>query len=244
MHRAVRDDRREREKSMEFHTKVQFLEQPEHGRRTIVISDIHAHRSWLERLLKKIDFSEKDMLIILGDMIEKGPESLETIRYIMQLCEKHTVYPMMGNVDLWRIEMLLAEDGSLDKELYETNERMRQYWKNTFFQDLCREAGVTVERPEDIPAARAAILSGFQKELDFMKELPSILVTPSFLFVHGGLVHEKLEDNFELPPFSLLKNDDFISQGKHFDKYVVVGHWPVCLYRSDIQCSAPYISRE
>ena len=70
MHRAVRDDRREREKSMEFHTKVQFLEQPEHGRRTIVISDIHAHRSWLERLLKKIDFSEKDMLIILGDMIE------------------------------------------------------------------------------------------------------------------------------------------------------------------------------
>ena len=110
MHRAVRDDRREREKSMEFHTKVQFLEQPEHGRRTIVISDIHAHRSWLERLLKKIDFSEKDMLIILGDMIEKGPESLETIRYIMQLCEKHTVYPMMGNVDLWRIEMLLAED--------------------------------------------------------------------------------------------------------------------------------------
>ena len=86
MHRAVRDDRREREKSMEFHTKVQFLEQPEHGRRTIVISDIHAHRSWLERLLKKIDFSEKDMLIILGDMIEKGPESLETIRYIMQLC--------------------------------------------------------------------------------------------------------------------------------------------------------------
>ena len=244
MHRAVHDDRREREKSMEFHTKVQFLEQPEHGRRTIVISDIHAHRSWLERLLKKIDFSEKDMLIILGDMIEKGPESLETIRYIMQLCEKHTVYPMMGNVDLWRIEMLLAEDGSLDKELYETNERMRQYWKNTFFQDLCREAGVTVERLEDIPAARAAILSGFQKELDFMKELPSILVTPSFLFVHGGLVHEKLEDNFELPPFSLLKNDDFISQGKHFDKYVVVGHWPVCLYRSDIECSAPYISRE
>ena len=75
------------------------------------------------------------MLIILGDMIEKGPESLETIRYIMQLCEKHTVYPMMGNVDLWRIEMLLAEDGSLDKELYETNERMRQYWKNPFFQD-------------------------------------------------------------------------------------------------------------
>lgn len=55
---------------------------------------------------------------------------------------------------------------------------------------------------------------------------------------------KKLEDNFHLPPFQLLKNDNFINQGKHFDKYVVVGHWPVCLYRSDIESSAPYISEE
>ena len=81
---------------MEFETKVQFLTQPEHNRRTIVISDIHGHRAWLEKLLKKVDFSEKDILIIVGDMIEKGPESLNTIRYIMELCEKYTVYPMMG----------------------------------------------------------------------------------------------------------------------------------------------------
>lgn len=73
---------------MEFETKVQFLTQPEHNRRTIVISDIHGHRAWLEKLLKKVDFSEKDILIIVGDMIEKGPESLNTIRYIMELCEK------------------------------------------------------------------------------------------------------------------------------------------------------------
>ena len=159
---------------MEFETKVQFLTQPEHNRRTIVISDIHGHRAWLEKLLKKVDFSEKDILIIVGDMIEKGPESLNTIRYIMELCEKYTVYPMMGNVDLWRIQMLLTEDGSLDQELYETNERMRQYWKATFFQDLCREAGVSVKTPEEIPAAREAVLAKFQKELTFMKELPTM----------------------------------------------------------------------
>lgn len=119
---------------MEFETKVQFLTQPEHNRRTIVISDIHGHRAWLEKLLKKVDFSEKDILIIVGDMIEKGPESLNTIRYIMELCEKYTVYPMMGNVDLWRIQMLLTEDGSLDQELYETNERCVSTGKPPFFR--------------------------------------------------------------------------------------------------------------
>lgn len=133
---------------MEFEIKVQFLMQPEHNRRTIVISDIHGRCTWLEKLLKKVDFSEKDILIIVGDMIEKGPESLNTIRYIMELCEKYTVYPMMGNVDLWRIQMLLAEDGSMDQELYETNKRMRQSWKSTFFQDLCQEAGVSAKTPE------------------------------------------------------------------------------------------------
>ena len=51
---------------MEFETKVQFLTQPEHNRRTIVISDIHGHRAWLEKLLKKVDFSEKDILIIVA----------------------------------------------------------------------------------------------------------------------------------------------------------------------------------
>ena len=61
--------------------------------------------------------------------------------------------------------MLLTEDGSLDQELYETNERMRQYWKATFFQDFCREAGVSVKTPEEIPAAREAVVAKFQKAL-------------------------------------------------------------------------------
>ena len=56
---------------MEFETKVQFLTQPEHNRRTIVISDIHGHRAWLEKLLKKVDFSEKDILIIV-DAAHRG----------------------------------------------------------------------------------------------------------------------------------------------------------------------------
>lgn len=109
----------------------------------------------------------------------------------MELCEKYTVYPMMGNVDLWRIQMLLTEDGSLDQELYETNERMRQYWKATFFQDLCREAGVSVKTPEEIPTAKRSGGCPFSAGATFMKELPTILVTPAFTFVHGGLVHEK-----------------------------------------------------
>ena len=44
---------------MEFETKVQFLTQPEHNRRTIVISDIHGHRAWLEKTFEKSRFQRK-----------------------------------------------------------------------------------------------------------------------------------------------------------------------------------------
>ena len=41
-----------------------------------------------------------------------------------------------------------------------------------------------------------------------------------------------------------MKNDDFLHQGRRFDKWVIVGHWPVVLYGGDITCADPLIDRE
>ncbi|MFR4562578.1 MAG: hypothetical protein ACLT5P_16135 [Flavonifractor plautii] len=40
------------------------------------------------------------------------------------------------------------------------------------------------------------------------------------------------------------KNDNFLGQGHRFDKYVVVGHWPVTLYHPHIPSAAPLFARE
>ena len=42
--------------------------------RTYVMSDIHGMAELLERMLRKIAFSPADMLYILGDMIDRGPD--------------------------------------------------------------------------------------------------------------------------------------------------------------------------
>ena len=55
------------------------------GRRIIAVSDIHGNLPYLKGLLKKIRFDADDILIIDGDFLEKGPDSLGTLRYIMQL---------------------------------------------------------------------------------------------------------------------------------------------------------------
>ena len=48
-------------------------------RRIIVISDVHGNLAYLRGLLAKVNFSTEDVLIIVGDLLEKGPHSLKTL---------------------------------------------------------------------------------------------------------------------------------------------------------------------
>lgn len=44
----------------------------EPGRRVVAISDIHGNLPFFQGLLNKIGFSRDDILVLVGDMIEKG----------------------------------------------------------------------------------------------------------------------------------------------------------------------------
>lgn len=76
------------------------------GQRAIVISDIHANLKAFLKLLKKINFSEQDILILLGDMVEKGENSLDLLHYVMELKKTHTVFAVCGNCDAIAMEVL------------------------------------------------------------------------------------------------------------------------------------------
>ena len=57
------------------------------SRRIIAISDIHGNDALLKRLLQKVDYQpQNDVLLLLGDLIEKGPHNLQTLQTIRQLC--------------------------------------------------------------------------------------------------------------------------------------------------------------
>ena len=67
--------------------------QIESGRRILAVSDIHGYPDYLINVLKKADFQESDILFIVGDMLERGPDSLGVLRYVMRLCERGNVFP-------------------------------------------------------------------------------------------------------------------------------------------------------
>lgn len=215
------------------------------GRRILAVSDIHGHRNHLKNLLEKVGFTNEDILFIVGDIIEKGPESLETLRYVRALCRQYdSVYPLMGNVDAWRILMLDAQDPASDEQMLDYLRSMKRFYGGCFFAELCAEAGLPAETPEQIRIAKARIPGIFRTEIDFLRNLPTIIDTQNYLFVHAGLPAADLSRLETYDAFEFLKRDAFLEQGLSFGKYVIVGHWPVMLYGKAYPQADPIIDRQ
>lgn len=210
----------------------------EPGRRVIAVSDIHGNLPFLKGVLNKVCFSPEDVLILVGDLLEKGQESLAVLRYVLELQKTHTVYPLCGNCDYIDRVFLEGKPG-IDRELWPV---FRFWGERSLMLQLGAELGMTPRGEEDLPALRQAILEHFPREAEFLLTLPQILEAGNFIFVHGGVPREdRLE---ELPAYSCMKNDDFMGQGHAFRKWVVVGHWPVTLYDPAIPSARPLIDRE
>ena len=63
---------------------------------TYIIGDLHGCYRGLQRLLELIDFSDEDTLYLCGDLVNRGPESLEVLRYVKNLGNCQVV---LGNHD-------------------------------------------------------------------------------------------------------------------------------------------------
>ena len=210
------------------------------GRRVLVISDIHGNLPLLKGVLSKAGFCGEDVLIILGDILERNEGSLDTLRYVMELSEKYTVYTLLGNCD----NIIPA---FVDQRYVFSDEFYHKKWfgrlgEKSVLVKMAHLAGVPIEAPKDYPAAREAIARVFWPEMEFLRSLPQIYVNDDYLFVHGGVPREdRLE---ELEAYGCMKNDDFLDQGHSFRRWVVVGHWPVTLYNEKIPSAAPIVDRE
>lgn len=205
------------------------------GRRVLAVSDIHGNLPFFTGLLAGTHFSEDDVLILVGDMLEKGKNSLELLRYIMQLEQSHTVYTLCGNCD--GLVLRFFEDDSWDTGFFSTY--LPAHPESTLRQ-LADE--LHFDRWEDLPALRTALRQAYPHIWAWLKGLPTILECGEYVFVHGGV--PTLEHMEELDSWKCMKNDNFLMQGHSFSKYVVVGHWPVTLYDPAIPSSAPIIHHQ
>ena len=205
------------------------------NRRVIAVSDIHGNLPFFQALMDQIRLSPEDILVLVGDMLEKGQDSLALLRHLMELPRTHTVYPLCGNCD--GLVHRFFETDELDEHFFSVY--LPQHPESTLRQ-MAREGGF--EQLEDLPRLREDLRRAFPRERAWLASLPTILETEHLVFVHGGI--PSLERMEELDRWRCMKNDDFLGQGRSFPKWVIVGHWPVTLYDPNIPSAAPILLRD
>ena len=203
-------------------------------RRILVISDVHGNLPYLRGLLEKARFGPDDVLILDGDLLEKGRQSLDTLRYVTALSGTHTVLAVSGNCDWWI--PLMYEVGTVEDNLWYINNK-----PFCLARQMCAEQGIEVSPDMDYLAMRDTLAARYPDEFAFLRAMPEVLDTPHYTFVHGGLP--------EGPPetwdaWACMKYDNFMATPRRFDKWVIVGHWPVMLYHECIVDANPAFDRE
>ncbi len=238
---------------------------PEKGRRLVVFSDVHADLSSLRRALDAAQLRPDDILLPVGDYIERGPDSIGTLRFMMALSERYEMHPVAGNVDAYVLWMLTgpvpAADGSLRRALAFRSPRECRFAREARaalgLEDepaLHPELDPSLPDPRCVPetaaetealhAFRDRIREAYAAEIRWLASLPTVVDTPQRILVHGGLPHEDLDALEGTPAWNLTKNDNFVGQGLSFSRTVIVGHWPAILYRPRIPDSRPFWARE
>lgn len=206
------------------------------GRRVLVVSDIHGALPLLKGALQKAGFCREDILVVLGDMMERSEGGLDTLRYVMELSRTHTVHTLLGNCDNVTLGFFDSRE-ELPDGFYQR--WFPRFGRRCTLVKMAELIGVSLDKPEDWPAARAALARAYAPELDFLRSLPHILVNDQYLLVHGGVPRE--DRLTELSAHGVMKNDAFLDQGHSFRRWVVVGHWPVTLYNERIPAADPIV---
>ena len=203
------------------------------GKRVLVISDIHGNLPYLKGLLEKAGFCRDDILILDGDFLEKGPDSIGTLHYIMELSREGNIYPILGNCDEWQLVFRWGKDG--DKHMMHYL-RKRRYG---LIFEMLQQLGINPLTVENLSDHLPLLDRTYSAEWDFLRSLPHAIETDGFVFVHAGMDGSKpLEENTS---DELTARDAFLREGQTFQKWVVTGHWPVVLYGENIVCANPII---
>ena len=102
---------------------------------TYAIGDLQGCDREFTALLDKLDFSDQDQLWLVGDLINRGPESLQLLRRVMSMQEQCVIVDELAH---WlRCQKLLHVDEALGHMMVHAG--VPHIWDITYAQTLARE---------------------------------------------------------------------------------------------------------
>ena len=175
-------------------------------RRILAVGDIHGHFEKFRSAYEKVQFDPtEDLLVFLGDYIDRGPSVRRTLEFAMKIAEKKNVVLLRGNHEQMMLDYFF---GGATGECW-----LRNGGRETMAELLAWE--------KEAPGAIARVLA-------FLRELPLSYTVEQegerYFFAHAGVrpsvaIEEQRADDL------LWIREEFYA---HYagDDIVVAGHTP------------------
>lgn len=74
--------------------------------RTIAVGDIHGCATALKTLLAKLKLTAQDTLVILGDVIDRGPDSRDVLEQLLAVRQSCQLVPILGNHEQMLLDVI------------------------------------------------------------------------------------------------------------------------------------------
>jgi len=186
-----------------------------------VSSDLHGYPlGKFKKLLSMADFSENDRLIILGDVIDRGEESIPLLLWIM---EQKNVEMILGNHEDMMLDCeFLFEKADTGAELGYNELLKYDRWINNGAEE-------TLEGLKKLSPEERKRIFDYVSDLDMYKTVE--IGNRRFVLVHGGLGNFSEErDLFDYSSHELLWERPELSDNYSFNFITVFGHTPTLFY--------------
>jgi serine/threonine protein phosphatase 1 len=164
------------------------------------IGDIHGGLKTLKTLLTTLNLhKDSDRLFMLGDYVDRGPDSKGVLDAIMGLIEAgFDVTVLRGNHD----DMML-------RAIKDPSDNVARSW----FGDWGESFGI--DDPEDVP----------EKYINFLESLPFIAVEQDYVLVHAGLSYNASDPIIDSNPHQMLWQESGTPDRRNVGgRVVVTGH--------------------
>jgi serine/threonine protein phosphatase 1 len=169
-------------------------------KRTIAIGDIHGCSVALRTLLPAINPQSDDTLVLLGDYIDRGPDSRGVLDQLIELVERCEVVPLLGNHELMLLQSL-------------SNREMFEFWRACGGNETLQSYGGSLD---NMPFEHLVFLRGLRRYHE----------TEKFIFVHANY-DEALPIDQASDDLLFWEHVKWVPPSPHFSgKTVIVGHTP------------------
>ena len=146
-------------------------------KRILAVGDIHGMYDKLTTLMDQVRFDPtEDLLIFLGDYIDRGPKSLECLDYVMELNKQYPeqVIPLLGNHEAMCTTYYQFEGRRLNSMMDAVDFQMVRVWLDNGGYDTHKQFK-KLKKPE------------LQKRLRWMRMLSNHYQIGDYYFCHAGI---------------------------------------------------------